>query len=240
MSTTHACAVIPACGGHERILTPVNRASGADSASKYPCTIQSSASSFGRYSWRITPGCSPQSRASASRARRVAMRVVPFTAGRSRRRNASRFLATSGKRAARANSSISAYERGKTVAGLGTPCSTHSSYRPCLLASLRGRSGRTRGNRKAPASASWCSAMSTAASSSVGISTAGRPMRRPARNRPSTSRSGSSVPVVGQTIARRRWRDAAAGVQPSSVIAYIGTPSRPRVRMAPTPPWCSG
>ncbi len=204
LSTTYAFAVMPACGGQERTLTPVNRASGAESASKHACTIQSSASSLGRYSWRITPGCSPQSRARVSRPSRVAIRVVPLTAGRLRRTNASRFLATTGKRAVSAKATISSYDSGNAAAGLAMPCSTHSSCRPCLLASLRGSAGSTRGKRKEPASSSWCSAIRTAASSSVGIRTAGRPIRRPMRSRPSTRWPGSSAPVVGQTNDRLR------------------------------------
>lgn len=57
-----------------------------------------------------------------------------------------------------------------------------------------------------------CSAIRTAASSSVGIRTAGRPMRRPIRRSPSTRYPGSSAPLVGQTNARFRYREEAAGV----------------------------
>ncbi len=199
LSTTYALAVMPACGGQERTFTPVNIASGVDSASKYAWTIQSSASSRGRYSCRITPGDGPQPRASSSSSRGPPMRVVPCTAGCRRRSNASRFFATTGNDAADAYFSISSYEAGKSVAGAGTPCSVHSSCSPCLLASRRGSAGSTGGKRKGPARASACSAISTAASSSVGTSTVGRPIRRPMRSRPATSSSARSVPVVGQT-----------------------------------------
>ena len=219
LGTVRADAVIPACGGQDRSLIPVNTTGQLESASQYRWTIQSCACSRGMYSCRITLGSVPQSWAAASSSCSLPNTVVPPTTGACRRTQASRFLATSGNDAWPAKLARAADVEGKADAGAGTPCSWHSSYSPCLLASFLGSAGGTSGSRKCADSRLAFSASRTAASSSVGTASVRRPILAPIAISPSTSSSGFSRPVVGQTKESRQYRDRAAGVNESSVMA---------------------
>ena len=81
--------------------------------------------------------------------------------------------------------------------------------------------------------------MNTAALSSVGSRMAWRPILAAIVDKPSSNSSGSLL-AAGQTKRPVRYLDRLAGARRSSCTPYTGTPARPRLRMAPSTPWCSG
>jgi len=91
-------------------------------------------------------------------------------------------FSTTGNEARDRNCNTSSRDRGKTTAGVGTPCSWASRNTSRLSVRARTTRGDGRGNRNRGVSSSACSATSTAAASVVGISTAG-PTRFPKSSR---------------------------------------------------------
>ncbi len=101
-------------------------------------------------------------------------------------------FAMTGNPASAAKPAASPGDQAMTARGLGTPSSRHSLNREYLPATCLGRSGGGCGNRYAPRSGSPCSARKIAPASSVGMSTAGRPIRLARSSSPAWIRSACS------------------------------------------------
>ena len=190
--------------GQDRYLTPVKPTRHSERASKYPWKIQSSATSSGMYSCNMTAPGFDQVAAASSSSFADRSGVDAPSSGNSPRCPASATFATTGNVASLANASMSASEVGNAAPGVEVECARQSSRRPRLLASLRGRSGGTGGQINHGASSDACSATSTAASSSVATTTAGRPTDRAIETIRSSRYSSPSRPVVGATMRRVR------------------------------------
>ena len=118
-------------------------------------------------------------------------------------------LATTGYPAARANSRAWASDPGSVVHGDATPNSRHTWCSEYLPASRRGSPAGSSGKRNQRRSSLPCSARKMAPASSVGISTAGRPMiparrARPARTRSASRRIGPPEEAAVQVPGARR------------------------------------
>src|ERR1022692_3515097 len=146
-------------------------------------------------------------------------------------------FAITGKPARFAKSRASSSDAGTVACGLGTPRSRQSWCIEYLPASRRGRSACGAGNRNDSRRLSPCSARKMAPASSVVMSTDGRPIRSASRSSPSWTRW--ECPGSGfQNTRPWRYREFAAGAHGPSCTPNTGTPSRPRLRIAPRTPWC--